>query len=72
MTEKAVCVTYRGQNGFGGMNRAQAVVALDSTYAYSSEEPEFHKAWNRDCAGTGKDLTPYAQWNIEYADRALR
>ena len=65
MPDDAVCMHYRAQNGFGGMNVSRAVslgntgtipvVALEET-----DDPEdsatFRSAWNRECAGkTGID-----------------
>lgn len=39
-----ICIEYRGQNGFGGMNKEFVVIAKGS----ASQKPS---AWNRHCAG---------------------
>jgi hypothetical protein len=41
-----VCVDYRGQNGFGGMNREVIVVVKDKAH----RTPQ---AWNRHCTKPG-------------------
>ena len=65
--EKAVCLTWRGQNGFGGMNRGRSVVARDLKYALNDHEDGFVRAWNRDCANKqGRDLTSNMQAQLRY------
>lgn len=46
----AICYTYRAQNGFGGMNREQAVLRKSGKFV-SSKDSGFTNAWNADCAG---------------------
>ncbi len=58
MESGAICFTYRAQNGFGGMNREQAVLSSDDSKFVSSPSDGFSKAWNSACAGqTGDDIT---------------
>jgi len=65
--QKAICLTWRGQNGFGGMNRGQSVVARDLKYALNDHEDGFTRAWNRDCANkSGRDLTSEMQGQLRY------
>lgn len=47
----SVCATYRAENGFGGMNREQAVMSADKTKALNSNERGFTALWNAECAG---------------------
>ena len=71
--DKAVCLAWRGQNGFGGMNRGQSVVARDLTYAFNDHENGFIKAWNRDCANkSGRDLTSIMQGHLRYNSSYFR
>jgi hypothetical protein len=44
----AACYKYRAQNGFGGMNVAEAV--WGNTFK-TSDQDGFSEAWNRDCGG---------------------
>lgn len=46
----AVCVTYRAQNGFGGMNLASAVLPANGKGAKDQSEPGFQRLWNQECA----------------------
>lgn len=46
----AVCATYRAQNGFGGMNREQAVMNSAQTKVLSNSEKGFAALWNHECA----------------------
>lgn len=58
MEADALCVTYRAQNGFGGMNREQAVLSGDNKNFVSSTADGFPKAWRQHCAEkTGEDIT---------------
>lgn len=68
LTEKAACLEWRGQNGFGGMNRGRSVVARDRKYALNDHEDGFRSAWNRDCAtkNPGRDLTQHMQGQLRY------
>lgn len=62
MDSGAVCIEYRAQNGFGGMNRASAVVPPGTTKLLNSDGPGFDKSWNKNCAGkTGHDVTQQAE-----------
>lgn len=54
----AVCYRYRAQNGFGGMNRAEAVLRKNDRMV-GSGEAGFEAAWNAECAG--KDGYQYAK-----------
>lgn len=57
MDDGAVCYEFRSQNGFGGMDRAQAVLAPSGKFK-SSESSGFGSLWNKECGGkTGEDDT---------------
>ena len=45
----SVCYTYRAQNGFGGMNVGQAVLAKSGKFK-TSEMDGFSSLWNKECA----------------------
>lgn len=62
----AGCIEARAQNGFGGMNRIQAVVLTTPEFKIvTSEEPGFSRAWGNACAGvTGQDITSYAKQRL--------
>lgn len=67
VTDKVVCMAWRGQNGFGGMNHGKSVIARDKKYALNDHESGFTKAWNRDCANkNGRDLTDLMQGQLRY------
>lgn len=71
--EKAVCLTWRGQNGFGGMNRGKSVIARDHSYALNDHESGFVKAWNRDCAKKpGRNLTSEMQGQLRYNSALMK
>lgn len=71
--EKAVCLTWRGQNGFGGMTRGRSVIARDFKYALNDSENGFIKAWNRDCANkSGRDMTQVMQGHLRYNSRFFK
>ncbi len=58
MDSGAVCLDYRAQNGFGGMNREQAVVPANTTKLLGTDTQGFRTAWSTNCAGkTGRDVT---------------
>ena len=60
MEDGAVCYEYRARNGFGGMNRGQAVLQTSGKrFAFkSSEQPGFMPLWNRECANkSGEDVS---------------
>lgn len=62
MDSGAVCIEYRAQNGFGGMNRASAVVPPGTAKLLNGDAPGFDKSWNKNCAGkTGHDVTRQAE-----------
>ena len=68
--EKAVCLTWRGENGFGGMNRGRSVTARDLKYAFNDHESGFTRAWNRDCANKqGRNLTTEMQGQLRHNSR---
>lgn len=63
MEDGAVCYSYRSQNGFGGMNDGQAVLAPRGKFK-SDESAGFVTLWNKECANkTATDKT----WEIGYA-----
>lgn len=67
LTDKAACLEWRGQNGFGGMNRGHSAIERHMKYALNDHENGFHTAWNRDCANkTGRDLTKEMQGQLKY------
>lgn len=45
-----VCFEYRAQNGFGGMNREQAVLVALTESLIPEGSNEFHRAWKTMCA----------------------
>lgn len=56
----ATCYEYRGQNGFGGLDVENALIrpgreALDLSKGAS--DGDFIKLWNKNCTGSGADLT---------------
>jgi hypothetical protein len=58
VTSSSVCLQWRGQNGFGGMNRGNSVVERSLKFAFNDNEAGFRAAWNRECANkAGEDLT---------------
>ena len=58
MDSGAVCLDYRAQNGFGGMNREQAVVPANTTKLFGTDTQGFKSAWRTHCAGkTRRDVT---------------
>jgi hypothetical protein len=54
MPSGAVCIKYRAQNGFGGMNVGKAVQIGTKFKTIDSEG--FSEAWNRYCVGKGIDI----------------
>ena len=64
----AVCMTYRAQNGFGGMNLEKAVGV--GTRMINSTDDAFASAWNKNCAGkSGSDVTDEAARALSYVDK---
>lgn len=57
MPRDAVCLEYRAQNGFGGLNLERALVHGDSLILESADN--FSGAWNRYCGSDkrGPDIT---------------
>jgi hypothetical protein len=54
----STCATYRAQNGFGGMNREQAVLSADQQSVKNTSSPGFQSLWNAECANkSGLDAT---------------
>jgi hypothetical protein len=55
MADGAVCYTYRAQNGFGGLNVGNAVLAPNGKFK-SSDSPGYATLWNKECGNkTGTD-----------------
>jgi hypothetical protein len=55
MADGAVCYSYRAQNGFGGLNVGNAVLAPKGKFK-SSDSPGYATVWNKECGGeTGTD-----------------
>lgn len=53
-----VCYDYRSQNGFGGMNREQALLSATTGMLMTEHANGFAKAWNKLCADKhGLDAT---------------
>lgn len=62
MESNTICIEYRAQNGFGGMNRGRALLSADDKKLISDESDGFTGAWSKGCAGqTGDDLTRAVQ-----------
>ena len=56
--DEAICYTYRARNGFGGMNRENAVLSHDRKKFLQSGDAGFVRLWNHECSGkTGKNIT---------------
>lgn len=52
----AICLQYRAQNGFGGMNRDHAFM-VEKMFLTSASD-DFEQRWNRACGGReGRDIT---------------
>lgn len=55
----AICYEYRAQNGFGGMNRDQAVLTKVGNLVSGSDR-SFDRVWKDNCADrTGVDFAKY-------------
>lgn len=54
---KALCFDYRSQNGFGGINKIQAVLIEKSGRIVTSEDDGFVSVYNEQCAKEGYDIT---------------
>jgi ribosomal protein L40E len=56
---QAVCMKVRAENGFGGLNVVQIVVATSPAFRVATDEDAgFTKLWNKNCAGQpGRDIT---------------
>lgn len=54
MDSGAVCYEYRSQNGFGGMNREQAVLTPKDRILLQ-ETSGFYRAWEKFCHGKSGD-----------------
>jgi hypothetical protein len=66
------CFTYRGQNGFGGMNVEHAVMNEKSSTFEAEGQPDFETAWRHHCAGKpGEDVTDEIQSRAEFARRIM-
>lgn len=53
----AVCMEYRAQNGFGGMNQESAVVTPAFKLLVQGTDDGFHTAWRKYCTGkTGEEF----------------
>jgi hypothetical protein len=58
MPSGAACLEYRAQNGFGGMNREQAVIPAGKDDLRVTGSSGFLSSWSAHCAGkTGRDVT---------------
>ena len=54
----STCATYRAQNGFGGINREQAVLSADQQSVKNTSSPGFQGLWDAECANkSGLDAT---------------
>ena len=64
----AICYTYRAQNGFGGMDKNNAVATLVESrfHVVVADEGEGLAAWLKHCSNTtdGKDVTSYAEYAL--------
>lgn len=59
----AVCYTYRARNGFGGMNRDNAVLADGGKKFLTSDSEGFVDLWNQECGGkSGQDVSAAIRW----------
>ena len=68
MPKGAVCYEYRAQNGFGGMNVENAVLAGAVLKLHGSDG--FASLWNRQCVGkTGRDITEDVRALMAVANR---
>ena len=57
----SICYTFRSQNGFGGMERENAVL-YGADIIKISEMEGFRKKWNKYCAGkNGEDIKDYLE-----------
>jgi hypothetical protein len=52
----AVCLTYRAENAFGGMNREVAVFVVDKKIAAVGDDSKTIAVWNRECADPNKGV----------------
>jgi Na+-transporting methylmalonyl-CoA/oxaloacetate decarboxylase gamma subunit len=58
----AYCVTYRSQNGFGGMNQGAGVLTPDFKESKIDGMENFKKLWKRYCTSSGgREITDYFQ-----------
>jgi hypothetical protein len=73
VTEKAVCVSYKGENGFGGLDWGKTVFDKKGRSGAHDWENGFTRMWNRECANkTGKDFTDVIQGNLKYNSAMFR
>lgn len=65
MDDGGVCYHYRAQNGFGGMNIGEAVLAPNDQFK-STDSPGFEKLWNKECSHkTGKDNAQLIKYALD-------
>jgi hypothetical protein len=63
MDSGAVCYTYRGQTGFGGMKRGYAALSADAKRFLTDEMDGFRTLWNRICANkSGDEVSTAINW----------
>lgn len=68
MSGPAECITYRAQNGFGGLNVEEAVIRSGTLIPHSSSQ--FDSQWNRYCAEkTGHVITDNVKRLVEIIAR---
>lgn len=66
-----VCLTFRAQNGFGGMNRALAIAIGPLVSVEGSKD--FETAWRSYCANhPGKEIKEDVQALLDAAGKAVR
>lgn len=66
MKSGALCLRYRGENGFGGMDVERAVVSHNGKKALTSPDDGFSSLWNHECAEkTGSNIVDEVEYWIE-------
>jgi len=54
--DRAACFGYRSQNGFGGMNRENAVFDLKTNEYVTTPHRQFESTWKKLCSGPNVDV----------------
>jgi hypothetical protein len=73
VTERAVCLSYKGENGFGGISWGKTVFDKKTHSGFHDSENGFTRMWNRECANkTGKDFTDVIRGNLKYNSAIFR